>query len=61
MLLSVAGIVTFLIAVGVAGVLLWFAYSLVFRRIYRARHLRQLEMDRLIREAAARSTTEDQK
>ena len=59
MLLSFAGILTALMALGVAGVLVWFAYSLIFRRVYRVRHLRQLEMDRLIREAAARPAAPD--
>jgi len=49
-LLSFAGILTALMALGVAGVLVWFAYSLIIRR---------MEMDRLIREAAARPAAPD--
>lgn len=60
MILSMAGILAALIALGVVAVLAWFAYSLIFKRIYRARHLRRLELDRLIREAAERGIAEEE-
>jgi len=43
-----------LLFLGVLAALLWFLWHLVLRRIYRARHIRQLQMNRLMREAAER-------
>jgi hypothetical protein len=47
-------LVDILLFVGVAAGLVWFAYHTIFRKIYRARHIRELEMRRLIREASDR-------
>ena len=54
MLRSLAEIGDALLFLGVAAALLWFVWHLVLRRIYRARHIRQLQTDRLMREAAER-------
>ena len=51
---EVAQIFEILLFVGVVAGLAWFAYHAIFRKIYRARHIRELEMDRLIREATER-------
>lgn len=51
---DVAQVIEILLFVGVVAGLGWFAYHVIFRKIYRARHIRELEMDRLIREAAER-------
>ncbi len=51
---GVAQVVEILLFAGVVAGLGWFAYRAIFLKIYRARHIRELEMDRLIREAAAR-------
>ena len=54
MLRSLAQIGDTLLFLGVLAALLWFLWHLVLRRIYRARHIRQLQMNRLMREAAER-------
>ncbi len=54
MLRSLAEIGDALLFLGAAAALVWFLWHLVLRRIYRARHIRKLQMDRLMREAAQR-------
>ena len=58
---DVAQIVETLLFLGVVACLAWFAYHAIFRKIYRARHIRELEMDRLIREATDRERRDPQK
>jgi hypothetical protein len=58
---DVAQVVEILLFFAVVTGLAWFAYRVIFRKIYRARHLRELEMNRLIREAAERDRDPGQK
>lgn len=59
MVQSVAQVVEGLLFLGVAAGLLWFLWRVVVLRILRARHIRQLQMDRLIRESLARQPRPD--
>ena len=54
MLRSLAQIGDTLLLLGVIATLIWFLWHLVFRRLYRVRHIRQIQMNRLMREAAER-------
>jgi hypothetical protein len=51
---SLAQIGDTLLLLGVIATLLWFLWHLVLRRLYRVRHIRQIQMNRLMREAAER-------
>jgi hypothetical protein len=43
-----------------AGVLMWFAYSVILRRILRARRIAHARMKRMLREAADRGSSEEE-
>ena len=59
MLRSLAQIGDTLLLLGVIATLLWFLWHLVLRRLYRVRHIRQIQMNRLMREAAERKADQD--
>ncbi|MBZ5648109.1 MAG: hypothetical protein LAN37_12910 [Acidobacteriia bacterium] len=59
MLRSLAQIGDTLLLLGVIATLLWFLWHLVFRRLYRVRHIRQIQMNRLMREAAERKADQE--
>ena len=59
MLRSLAQIGDTLLLLGVIATLLWFLWPLVLRRLYRVRHIRQIQMNRLMREAAERKADQD--
>jgi len=56
---SLAQIGDTLLLLGVIATLLWFLWHLVLRRLYRVRHIRQIQMNRLMREAAERKADQD--
>ena len=59
MLRSLAQIGDTLLLLGVIATLLWFLWHLVFRRLYRVRHIRQIQMNRHMREAAERKADQE--
>jgi len=58
LIIAVSGILGFAIVASIPLVLGWFVWHFILRRLYRVRHIRQKEMDRLVREAAARGVSD---
>lgn len=61
LVVSISGIAALVMLACIPLVLAGFVWRFVVRRIYRVRHIRQKEMERLIREAAKRGPDPAQK
>lgn len=59
LIVGIAGIAGFAIVASIPVVLGWFVWHFILRRLYRVRHIRQKEMERLFREAAARGAPKE--